>query len=189
MTKPLVARSTLVGKIRRRSVIVASVGQQGRAGQIGSHGILLIGELENGVAGIVLAFAAGAIATLHMLNRVGARSETNIPTNGARHVPGTVDLHVHVQFILIVEGAIALAAPISIGDAIDAILATRITIAFSPLVATEASIAAPITTIGAVATHLENRMMIKRVLVESKPSTEISRLEKVGVAFVFEEKL
>ena len=59
---------------------------------------------------IVFSQASSTVSTLDMLNSIRGRSEPHISTYWAAKLARTMDLHVHVQFILAVELSVAFGA-------------------------------------------------------------------------------
>jgi hypothetical protein len=86
---------------------------------------------------IVFSQASSTVSTLDMLNSIRGRSEPHISTYWAAKLARTMDLHVHVQVILI--GELTTTFPAykfgSVEDVVtNTIGATRIAFAFAPLV-------------------------------------------------------
>ena len=99
LTKGLLALAAVIRKVRRSSLLwlpVRAVRQSRGIGQIGTHASLLLSKLVDGIAGFLTAATATAVATFHVLDRVGPRAEARVATNGTRHRARTVDLHVHI---------------------------------------------------------------------------------------------
>jgi hypothetical protein len=77
-----------------------------------------------------------------------------IPANRTGHVTRTMDLHVHIQRVLVAEKTGAFTAPIGrVATVVNAILTARCSIAFEPLIAAETVVRAPVAAFGAVPPH------------------------------------
>ena len=165
LTKELVARSTVIGIVRSGAIVITTIGQPGCVpGQVGRHPRLRIGKSVDLISSVVGAPAPSAIATLHVLDGIGSRSEAAIATNGTGNIFRAVDLAVHVQFILCIERPVALftlKGDCSRRIAVDAIVASRHSDALAPLVATEIIFGTPIfTTFRAFASHTDTILCI-----------------------------
>jgi hypothetical protein len=123
-----------------------------------AHPRLARGKLVNIFPGIVLSKAACAISTLDVLDGIGTRAKPGISTNRARYILGTMNLHVHVHFILRIEFSVALVttkghmwtggSPI-----LDTASASGTAIALDPLVPAELATGLVVTTSGARSAH------------------------------------
>ena len=125
---------TLVGEIGHRSSV-------GMPSTIRQHGVaptrVSLHMLINLPTSIVFSQASSTVSTLDMLNSIRGRSEPHISTYWAAKLARTMDLHVHVQVILI--GELTTTFPAykfgSVEDVVtNTIGATRIAFAFAPLV-------------------------------------------------------
>ena len=110
LTERLVALLAAVGHVGHRTRSTAAVSQKGTLRHVLPHRPLRRGKVINLLPRIVLAKAAPAEARLHVLHRIRPGAEALLSAHRARHVARSVDLHVHVQLVLRVEVAIALAA-------------------------------------------------------------------------------
>lgn len=131
LTKRLVALLAAVGHVGHRTRSTAAVSQKGTLRHVLPHRPLRRGKLINLSPRIVLAKAAPAEARLHMLHRIRPGAEALLSAHRARNVARSVDLHVHVQLVLRVEVAIALAA--LIGHATTAISSLVVRAVGSPV--------------------------------------------------------
>jgi hypothetical protein len=100
----------LVWKIRYGPavVVVVSIRKQWSIRNELAHPRLARGKLVNIFPGIVLSEAASAKSTLDVLDGIGTRAKPGISTNRARYILWTMNLHVHVHFILRIEFSVAL---------------------------------------------------------------------------------
>lgn len=131
LTERLVALLAAVGHVGHRTRSTATVSQKGTLRHVLPHRPLRCGEVINLLPRIVLAKAALAETRLHVLHRIRPGAEALLSAHRARHVARSVDLHVHVQLVLRVEVAIALAA--LIGHATTAISSLVVRVAGSPV--------------------------------------------------------
>ena len=112
--------------------------------------------------------ATGTVARLNMLHGIGTGSKASFTTDGARHVTRTVNLHMHVEFILSVEDSVALVARVrnrrsiaiaagssssSCSSSANAIYTPRKARPFSPLVAREFRPSQMIVAFGTASAH------------------------------------
>ena len=108
--------------------------------------------------------AATAVATFNVLDSVGSRTKALLPTNGATNIERTVHLHMHVEFILIIEGSEALVAFILVLlvliplVAFYTVSATRVSISLHPLISAKAAAAFPFGTLGTATAHVEKKV-------------------------------
>jgi len=110
---------------------------------------------------IVCSGTTGAIATFYVLYSVGTGTETLLVANRASNIPGAVCLHVHVQFVLIVEVPVArstlkcvVTSTVVVVVAVNTIAATGVSVAFQPLGATKAAATQVFLAARAFAAHL-----------------------------------
>jgi len=156
LTKGLLTLVATIRKIGRSFLPMGSIREHGCTGQIRLHGLLLLGKLVNGITGILGAATTSAKTTFHVLYCISTRSESTFFTNRTCHTAGPMNLHVHVQFILGSEDAVAfttLILMILLGAA-HAIAAARDTIALAKLIRTEVVPTTPITTLSTITDHL-----------------------------------
>lgn len=170
MAKTLCAFLALVGQVGHRSSTIGMIPPI-RQERIAPTSVSLH-KIVNLLTRIILSAAPSAESTLNMLNGVCGRFESNVSTHGAMKLTRTVDLHVHVQFILAVELLVAFGALIGwwwrwddhriscsvvrrlvLLSTTHAMHATRVTVAFSPLVAAEAARRLANSTARAVSCH------------------------------------
>lgn len=97
------------------------------------HFMLLLCKLVDLRTSIVGSEATSTIATLHMLGGISTRAKASITTNRTRNAAWTMDLHMHVELVLMVEHTSTLATFID-SRCTDAIHATRISATFHPLI-------------------------------------------------------
>lgn len=138
LTERLVALLAAVGHVGHRTRSTATVSQKGTLRHVLPHRPLRRGKVINLLPRIVLAKAALAETRLHVLHCVRAGAEALLSTHRARHVARSVDLHVHVQLVLRVEVAVALAA--LIGHAIPSLVVRIVGPAVPAIPTTAASV-------------------------------------------------
>jgi hypothetical protein len=105
LTKGFDALRTAVGIVGDVAASIAAVGEHGSVRDEWSHVTLLGSEIVNGSAGLVLTPASSAKPTFHVLHGICPATEPRLVTHRARHIPGTMHLHVHIQLVLSVESA------------------------------------------------------------------------------------
>lgn len=158
LTKLLVASVAVVWEVRHSPVRrpVAVIVQHGSLRQIPLHLGLLRGKTIDLLASIILSSTASTVTTLHMLNGVGTRPKASIATNGAGHITRTMNLLMHVEFILIIEGAGTFVALVSVAGLIatDTVLASRTAIPLQPLISTERPVGHEAVAVSANSSHL-----------------------------------
>jgi hypothetical protein len=171
MSEGFAAIRALVWQVGYDSTIVAaSIRKHWLIRNEVAHPRLARGKLVNILPGIVSSKAACAMSTLDVLDGIGTRAKPGISTNRARDILWTMNLHVHVHFILRIEFSLALVTTIRVGhnmwtDAIclvrrrgshilDTVFAFGPAIALHPLIPAELTTGLVITTIGARSAHL-----------------------------------
>ena len=117
------------------------------------HSILTRSKLINLLSSIVLATASRTITTFDMLHCVGPGFKSCVPANGTRNRSWTMNLHMHIKFILSIEASRALMTLKPYVVSVDAVSAARISISLVPLIPAESTAAIPITAVGTVTTH------------------------------------
>jgi hypothetical protein len=101
MPKRLRALGASVREIRNAFVKVTAVRELRNVVHVSTHPPFRRREFVDLRACILSAWAATTVPALHMLDRVGSRFESSIATHRTSHVARSVNLHVHVQFILV----------------------------------------------------------------------------------------
>jgi hypothetical protein len=142
LSEEFVAGSTVIGIIGSPGV-VATIGQKGRARQVGPHGRLGLSKFVNVIASIVLATTASAISTLHVLHCIGTRSESYVATHWTSYVARTMDLRMHLQLIGVGENEATFR---TLKSSMDTKIATRGAFSLTPLIAGILAALAPIVT-------------------------------------------
>ena len=148
-----------------RAIVVSTVGQHGPVIQVRPHGRFGLSESVNAVASILLATTSTAVATFYMLHGIGSRSKALLSTNRTRHIARTMDLHVHVQIVLIVKGLVTLATLVLIllllistaTTSSSTVWATREAVTLAPLIVAVVVSIVPVVAACAVAAHLDNQ--------------------------------
>jgi hypothetical protein len=149
---------TLIRKVRNAAIPVAIISQLRNFRHVSRHGPFGFGKLVNLLSYVVSSSTARTKAALNMLNSVCSRPETNFSTHGTSHVSRSVYLHMHVKIILVVKSAVTDAALERgyVCGLVDAISATRVAVAFVPLVPTEPATRSVVSTISAVSSHFQS---------------------------------
>jgi len=141
--------------------------QERRTVHVRLHFALPLSKLVYLLPRPVFALASGAVSAFHVLDHVGAAFEMSLSAQDARDGARAMDLHVHVQLVLVLELSVAFRTIVGRRMLIcddggtdggmvsrdDAIHAARVAVAFHPLVTTEFAIGAPITALRAVPPH------------------------------------
>jgi hypothetical protein len=83
---------------------------------------------------VIFTKASSAVATLNMLNSIGTGTESAFSAHRTRNCLGAVHLHVHVDFILVAEGASTRGTLVEGG--VDTVPATRQPLSLVPLIIT-----------------------------------------------------
>lgn len=163
--KGYVALGTMIREVRHPTTAAVAIHEHRRVTHKGPHGRLMRGELEDLLPGVVRAAAAPAIPALDMLDGVRTGSKAGVPAHGTRHSPGTMDLGVHVQLVLVIKYPIAHRAlengsggqsglvAVVVAVAIHTNLAPAVSVALPPLVPAELAAAAPVAATGTSSTH------------------------------------
>ena len=160
LTKGLVAIGALVGKIWNNSAVIAvftaTIREARSITDVAIHGLLAFGKLVNLSASVIFSETARAITRLDVLHSIRARTKSLFATDWTSHVARTVNLKVHVEFILSIKASIAGAAAGIANNSFDAIAAARVSVAFHPLVATERAAAQVFIALTAAPSHGES---------------------------------
>lgn len=116
-----------------------------------SQNFLLASIAVNLTPCIIFPGTAFAVSALDMLHSVGSRLEANFAAYGTGNLSWTMDLHVHIQRVLIREHIVTYMTLV-VGTR-NTVFAARVTIALRPLVATEAAVPTPPTTLATLTLH------------------------------------
>lgn len=118
LTERLSTFRTVIREIGNVIVVRIAVGDHGGISHEATHRWLILGKVVDLTACQILSSATRAISTFHVLDRIRPRLETGFAANGTRNITRTMNLHVHVQLVLIVELTETIRAPIDWGRAV-----------------------------------------------------------------------
>lgn len=147
---------TTIRIIRNRTIPwPSSIFQEWCVRHVSIHTSLPLGKFINLSTCIVLrTTTSSAVSTFDMLHGIRTGFESFLTTNGTFDCFGSMNLHMHLELILGVEFTKAFMTLVGGGlRGIDAGFASGVSISFKPLIATEARVGLPISTIGTVASH------------------------------------
>jgi hypothetical protein len=137
--------------------------------------LLLRRELIDLFASILVTWTAGAISTLHVLDGIGSASEACFAANRTSHAARAMDLHVHIQVVLVFKTSIAFLALKGWAATVDTAFATRVASSLPPLIATELMRLAAALTLGATTTHCLKSLSENNILASFRTRLAISR--------------
>ena len=144
LTKGFGAGKTTIRQVGNALMGIVAVCEHGGFVEVRTHCRLLLGILIYLSACIICPTTAFAVSALDMLNCVRSRLEASITTHRTGKLTRTMDLHVHIEFILIRKLPVAFVALVNRSRILvpicHAVFATRVSVAFEPLVATIATI-------------------------------------------------
>ena len=141
LAKGLLTITTLIWEVWNRIVLVASIGQHGHLRHKMAHLGLLRSKFVNLLPGIVTATTTTARPSFNVLNSVGSRTKPTVTTNRTGDISRSMNLLMHFQLILIVELTVTNYTLVHRCPhwcvRIHTVGASRVTIAFHPLVSTK----------------------------------------------------
>jgi len=127
--------------------------QHGNLTHIRSHGALGGSEPVNLLSGIVFSHATTTVAALNVLHSISTRAEPLLSANRTGNVSWAMNLHVHVQLVLITKSPPTMLTRVLISAPVHTIAASRITRTLPPLVAAVSIPTAKVSALSTVPSH------------------------------------